>query len=298
MNRLFLGTALLATMLALPGCDDGAALPDENLTTQTGPDSEPRRLRVVYYNILEGMKLDRENNFDNFVAWVRDQDPDILALGECNNFTEESLLELAGRYGHEHVVMCKETGYPVALTSKYPIELRNRMLDGTPLWHGAIHTRVEGINVVVLHLYPFGDNRTPEIPDGDAYRNEEINYILDNTIRKYPAEPCWIMCGDFNSQSPLDRETVGEQDFQTHETVLSSGYYDVMRELHSLFYRSVPTVYGGWPAGDLRRIDFIYASQSISRNLIQSQIIYDDFTDLHSDHYPVRVDFRYFPAND
>ena len=106
------------------------------------------------------------------------------------------------------------------------------------------------------------------------------------------------MCGDFNSHSPLDEEAVGALNFQTHQTVLNSGYYDVLRELHSVFYRSVPTVYGGWPVGDQRRIDFIYASQTVSRNLIHSQMIYDDFTDLHSDHYPVRMDFRYFPANE
>ena len=298
LNRMVFGAALLAAASGIPACDNDDAFSEESLATETGPDVEQQVLRFVYYNTLEGMKLDRENNFDNFVAWVQKQDPDLLALGECNNFTQESLLELAKRYGHTSAVICKETGYPVALTSKYPIELRNRMLDDAPLWHGAIHTVVKGINVVVLHLYPFGDNHTPEIPVGNEYRNAEVNYILDNTIRKYPAEPAWIMCGDFNSDSPLDEEAVGNRYFTTHEIVLESGYYDVLRERHSQFYRSVPTVYGGWPEGTARRIDFIYASQSIVRDLVESKILYDDFTDTHSDHYPVLMEFRHYADND
>lgn len=295
--RMVFGTALLAAAMVMPACDQDEDS-EEYLTTKTGPDTGQQVVRFIYYNILEGMKLDKENNFDNFVAWVQKQDPDILALGECNNFTESSLLDLAKRYGHSYAVICKETGYPVALTSKSPITLRNRMLDGTPLWHGAIHTEVNGINVVVLHLYPFGDNYTEGIPSGNAYRDNEINYILDNTIRKYPAEPDWIMCGDFNSDSPLDAETVGNRYFTTHEFILESGYYDVLRGRHSQFYRSTPTVYGGWPAGSVRRIDFIYGSQSIVRNLVHSQMIYDEFTDLHSDHYPVLMEFRQYSIND
>ena len=130
------------------------------------------------------MKLDKAQNFDNFVDWVKEKDPDFMALCECNAFTEESLTALAGRYGHPYAILCKESGFPVGLTSKYPIELRNRLLEDVPLWHGAIHTRIKDINVVVLHLYPFGTypNGQGAAGTGNTYRDREINCILDSTI--------------------------------------------------------------------------------------------------------------------
>ena len=61
------------------------------------------------------MKLDKAQNFDNFVDWVKEKDPDFMALCECNAFTEESLTALAGRYGHPYAILCKESGFPVGL---------------------------------------------------------------------------------------------------------------------------------------------------------------------------------------
>ena len=197
LRRLVFGGLLLAAAALLPGCEDDPAVPDEEISTDPGTSAEPETLRFISYNILEGMKLDKQQNFDNFAAWVREKDPDFMALCECNNFTEESLTALANRYGHTYAILCKETGYPVGLTSKYPIELRSRMLEEVPLWHGALHLRIKDINVVVLHLYPFGTypNGQGAAGSGDAYRDTEINCILDNTIRRYPAEPLWLMSG-------------------------------------------------------------------------------------------------------
>ena len=82
----------------------------------------------------------------------------------------------------------------------------------------------------------------------------EINCILDNTIRRYPAEPLWLMSGDFNSYSPKDADVMPANTYyETHSTVLRSGYADALRDRHSQFFRSVPTVYGGWPDGNGRR---------------------------------------------
>ena len=205
LRRLAFGATLLTATALLPACDDDPAAPDEELTTDPGTSVQPETLRFISYNILEGMKLDKAQNFDNFVDWVKEKDPDFMALCECNAFTEESLTALAGRYGHPYAILCKESGFPVGLTSKYPIELRNRLLEDVPLWHGAIHTRIKDINVVVLHLYPFGTypNGQGAAGTGNTYRDREINCILDSTIRRYPVEPLWLMAGDFNSYSRM-----------------------------------------------------------------------------------------------
>lgn len=300
LRRMAFGGTLLAAAALLPACDDDPAVPDEELTTDPGTSVQPETLRFINYNILEGMKLDKGQNFDNFVEWVKEKDPDFMALCECNYFTEESLTALANRYGHPYAVLCKETGYPVGLTSKYPIELRNRLLEDVPLWHGAIHARIKDINVVVLHLYPFGTypNGQGAAGTGNTYRDREINCILDSTIRRYPVEPLWLMSGDFNSYSPKDADAMPAGTyFETHSTVLKSGYFDALRDHHSRFFHTVPTPYGGWtPESKTQRIDFIYASQAVMREITYSFVLYDEFTAHHSDHYPVMIEFRHYPS--
>ena len=182
---------------------------------------------------------------------------------------------------------------------KYPIELRNRLLEDVPLWHGAIHTRIKDINVVVLHLYPFGTypNGQGAAGTGNTYRDREINCILDSTIRRYPVEPLWLMAGDFNSYSPKDADAMPANTyFETHSIVLKSGYCDALRDRHSQFFHTVPTPYNGESTADQRRIDFIYASQAVMREITDSRIIYDEFTATHSDHYPVMIEFRHYPS--
>ena len=89
LRRLAFGATLLTATALLPACDDDPAAPDEELTTDPGTSVQPETLRFISYNILEGMKLDKAQNFDNFVDWVKEKDPDFMALCECNAFTEE-----------------------------------------------------------------------------------------------------------------------------------------------------------------------------------------------------------------
>lgn len=159
LRRLAFGATLLTATALLPACDDDPAAPDEELTTDPGTSVQPETLRFISYNILEGMKLDKAQNFDNFVDWVKEKDPDFMALCECNAFTEESLTALAGRYGHPYAILCKESGFPVGLTSKYPIELRNRLLEDVPLWHGASLSAINAENQQIIKQTP---NFTPK----------------------------------------------------------------------------------------------------------------------------------------
>ena len=76
-------------------------------TQPEDPDSEADRIMfklgeeitIIEFNIEKGMAADKENGFDNFVAWVKEQDPDVLLLCECNEFNDKSLKELAMRWG-------------------------------------------------------------------------------------------------------------------------------------------------------------------------------------------------------
>ena len=145
-------------------------------------------LRVLYYNIQNGMWADQGNNFDTFVKWVNEKNPDICVWCEAETIyypesskeienPEGKILpagwsELAARYGHDYVWMSGHRDpYPQVITSKYPIE---NMLQSTGngadtlVYHGFGHARVQvdgvPVNLVSLHLYPFSyiEKESPE----------------------------------------------------------------------------------------------------------------------------------------
>ena len=162
------------------------------LIAAAGASAQKRSFRVLTYNVCEGLKMDTTASKERFVAWMRELDPDLAALQEMNGFTQARLEKLAAAYGHSHAVLLKDTGYPVALTSKYPI-VAKRVTDN--MHHGFLIARTGGYNIVVAHLSPFSWRK----------RQQEVA-----TIRAWIAASGerrrWIVLGDLNSCSPLDRE--------------------------------------------------------------------------------------------
>lgn len=145
-------------------------------------------LRVLYYNIQNGMWADQGNNFDTFVKWVSEKNPDVCVWCEGETIyypesaatienPEEKILpegwpELAARYGHTYVWKSGHRDpYPQIITSRYPIENVLQSIGNqadTLVYHGFGHARVKvgdvAVNLVTLHLYPFGyiDKESPE----------------------------------------------------------------------------------------------------------------------------------------
>lgn len=209
LNPNFVRTFRLWCMLLLAlcmatSCEDGGEQ-GEYLRAEPEEELEVDTLRLISYNILEGMKLDQTTGKTELAAWVRSMNPDILALQEANKFTQESLERLAASYGHPYVVtnIKKGDNYPVALTSKYPVEVIAKITEGVS--HGAIHVRIRGVNIVVLHLWPHATGSNG-YADGNSYRMAEITAFLDGTLKAHPGEVRWLMMGDFNSVSPLDAD--------------------------------------------------------------------------------------------
>lgn len=283
---------VLAVCIVASCADDGgqgeylSAEPEEKLAVDT--------LRLVSYNILEGMKLDQTAGKTGLAAWVRSMNPDILALQEANKFTQESLERLAASYGHSYVVtnIKKGDNYPVALTSKYPVEVVAKITEGVS--HGAIHVRIKGVNIVVLHLWPHATGSNG-YPDGNSYRMGEITAFLDGTLKAHPGENRWLMMGDFNSVSPLDIDDLPGGvglNYDVHTKILGSGYHDLMRSYRGYFIPSCPTA--AFAGGNDTRIDFIYGSSAMLSDMTCVETIRDDFTDTRSDHYPLMTEFRVY----
>ena len=142
-SKILYAAMALAMAVCNFSCSDDEELPTGDLELNSGSSVTTETLKVLSYNVLEGMKLDKANDYNNFVTWVSEQAPDIMAIEETNGFTKEKLTALSARWGHPYAEMCKESGYPVSITSKYPIEVVSRILDG--VWHGGIHVKIKGI---------------------------------------------------------------------------------------------------------------------------------------------------------
>lgn len=260
-------------------------------------------MKIISYNILEGMAADTSPDKRNFIEWVRAQNTDILALQEVNRFTKESLGRLARAYGHPYVALSKEKGYPVALTSRYPIEQPHIIRE--PMTHGCLIAEIARYRIAVLHLDPFSCRK----------RKDELQLVL-HTIeheRRLSGKDNWILMGDFNSFSPIDQSAytdnryrdrilelpienphrnnlnAGEIDYALHRSLLDGGYIDALRTKYPEFVHTFPTrrfyPLEGEPIWI--RYDYIYLSADLQKKFVTADPIRDPFTEYYSDHYPI-----------
>lgn len=257
-------------------------------------------LRVISYNILEGMKTDTTKGKQQFVEWVKKNDPDVLALQECNGFTQRTLEDLARSYGHPYAVIVKENGFPTGITSKYPIANIRKVNEN--MTHGFITCKIEGYNFVVLHLNPHKYQK----------RREEIATIL-KYIEVDGDKNNWLVMGDFNSNTPLDKDRFkpgyiesrhkaakeknpnienlvdGEKiDFLVQQRMLDAGFVDAGLRYDE--FQKAKT--GKSVIRTNSRIDYIYTSKDLAKKIDYCAFIYDDFTKLFSDHVPVMLELK------
>ena len=277
-------------------------------------------MRLLYWNIQNGMWDGQPDNYDRFVAWVNKQNPDICVWCESRSryisnsdqkmdpedaYLPDNWGELAARYGHSYWYKGGDRdGFPQVITAKFPIENVDRIIGNeadSVVTHGCGWATIEKnghkINVVTLHTWPqrYGFNVSEEDREADAaadgghhYRRMEIEYICRHTIETVPdaANQMWMMMGDFNSQSEVDNWVYGypEDDARllVHNYVLhNTPYIDVIHERNpNNFYTST---------SKRSRIDFVYCTQPLFERVTDARIVEDAYT------HPVRDgQFRQF----
>lgn len=277
-------------------------------------ETTPKTLRFMDFNVADGMWFDQFNNYDRFVAWMSAQHIDIFAICEAATHWDKEKKnvpksdearylpakwgELAARWGHKYAAVgAYQDNYPVALTSRYPIEVVQR-IGGSKVSHGALHAKVMGVNIVIIHLWPQqyrkGDPTRTKGTGGDEYRMEEINYILEQTILnpKYAQEEHWIMTGDFNTRSPIDKQFYDV----IHRKKPRTFNYDVqtrVREVypHDVMYEKHPNELQSSTRGKAR-IDYIYCTNKVYSAIKEAYTIRDDFVRTASDHCPLVMEFK------
>lgn len=260
--------------------------------------SQPN-FKIVSYNILEGLQQDSLNKV-RFEEWVTSVDPDVVAFQEMNKFTQKSLEEFSHSYGHPYAVLSKLEGYPVALSSKFPIVNVQKVVDN--MWHAYIYANVNKLHIFVIHFSPFNYKK----------RLEEVRTVLSHAATLPQNEPILIM-GDFNSLDRSDESHYGAQmvegmrkrekeqshirnlnngdiDYSVMDQLSQAGFRDTHWLTNTTFKHSIPTKKSG--PGNFKRIDFMWVNQAMAEKVVKSDIIHDKYTDVMSDHYPVYVEFK------
>jgi len=289
---------IIATLILLFTIFSNSCISEKKDKNQTSSN-----LRIISHNVWYGFTKvpDRKKTW---IAWMNEQVPDIVSLQELNGYTPQKLSEDAKSYGHAYSALLKEEGFPTGITSRYPIEDIQRITEG--FHHGLLRVRIEQIYFYVIHLHP----------SNWETRKTEINQILGN-IEELPPDSKVILIGDFNTFSPLDsvyyshgklEPFFNERDEQYGEKNLNNGKldYTVIQEVMDFGFidleaSSRPTTFqfpGSFPTliekegehGDQRRLDYVFASGNLAKNVTQAKIIASDTALILSDHLPVVVD--------
>lgn len=266
-------------------------------------------LRVLYWNVQNGMWAGQEDNYDAFVSWVKAQKPDVCIWAEAETIyytgTSQRLPreerhfiweKVAPRYGHKYIfVGGHRDGYPQVITSRFPIESVDRIVgdDNFVVVHGAGWARIKvkgkTINLVSLHTWPQKNHfnckgASPDVikasaekGEGDIYRAEELKWICEHTILtdQQAVDNFWLMAGDFNAVSPKDnwvyRFPEDAPQFLAHKYILeNTPFIDVIWEQNPRnFYTTT---------FEKKRIDFIYCSPALYGKMLEAHIIEDDYT--------------------
>ena len=273
-------------------------------------------LRVLYWNVQNGMWADQDNNYNNFVAWVKKYNPDVCVWCEgetifntsgdkvygTNRILPNAWASVAQRYGHNYWSKSEDRdNYPQIITSKYPINTLAKIgqIGTTDAYveHGSGLFEVEfnGHSVYFVSFHAFAhaydpkytssgtdaQNASAALYEGDYHREKEIRYVYEQTIEKYPSQSNWLMMGDFNSISSLDAEHhtgINDTNWLLHDHILGKDYLkDIIAE------RNAPEDFFSSINGDSRRIDFIYASPAMYDRIESTAIIIDSWTVLSQD---------------
>jgi len=258
-----------------------------------------QKLRVLSYNVLKGFQSDSVNE-NTYVNWVKNVAPDMIGYQEMNGFTQKKLEVLASRYGHPYAVLSKVDGFPVALSSKYPIVNVQKVVDN--MWHAYIYANINHIHVFVTHLSPFSYRK----------RQAEVAEILARAALIPEDEPVMIM-GDFNSLAAsdstaystayLENEKVAEKkraivqnlnngqlDFSVTNAMKAAGFYDSLPLFHKTFQYSVATK--KFARDFQKRIDYVWVNKVLAKKLTKADVLYDSATDSISDHYPMYIELK------
>ena len=312
------GAMMAATLLS--ACGTKLVEGDTPLNVESESAEFVNNFKLLSWNIQDGMWCDQFDDYVNFVAYINEINPDVFCIQEAAThwdidgknlshysrylpYPDQKNVEskwdnpsgwvaLAKRWGHEYVVMGPyKDNYPVVITSKYPIEIIERLRgdENTTVSHGALYAKVHftddiSVNLVNLHLQP--DN----VDNASNFRMNEINFYLSKTInsKEHYRDEHWLMMGDFNSN-------VGKN---VDVEVRKNSYYDLWAEMNSYNRSYIDFIYGTESMRkSLKSIDFLYGFAHMEKIMYSPNgVAINNGSGVwkYSDHYPVLAEFSLY----
>lgn len=312
------GAMMAATLLS--ACGTKLVEGDTPLKVESESAEFVNNFKLLSWNIQDGMWCDQFDDYVNFVAYINEINPDVFCIQEAAShwdidgknlshysrylpYPDQKNVEskwdnpsgwvaLAKRWGHEYVVMGPyKDNYPVVITSKYPIEIIERLRgdENTSVSHGALYAKVHftddiSVNLVNLHLQP--DN----VANASNFRMNEINFYLSKTInsKEHYRDEHWLMMGDFNSN-------VGKN---VDVEVRKNSYYDLWAEMNSYSKSYIDFIYGTESMRkSLKSIDFLYGFAHMEKIMYSPNgVAINNGSGVwkYSDHYPVLAEFSLY----
>lgn len=272
--------------------------------------------KIITYNIWNGYDWGKDQERRAKVQnWINDQTPDVVALQELCAYTSEKLQVDAQSWGHSFSVLLKTTGYSVGFTSKYPIEVKEKITEG--MHHGALHCKTNGIDFMVVHLHP----------GSIARRREEASMVVRKLENIAKTTSNYVVLGDFNAHSPFDADLYdphgkllnrlrnsnvgkgldgnvvnGNFDYAVMSKFLSFPLYDLVQK-----YSAGLAARGSFPGqvlaevnnesseqlvSRLERIDYIMVSPELYMKSLDAKVHNGEGNWYLSDHYPVSASFN------
>ena len=312
------GAMMAATLFS--ACGTKLVEGDTPLNVESESAEFVNNFKLLSWNIQDGMWCDQFDDYVNFVAYINEINPDVFCIQEAATHWDidgknlshylrylpypdqknveskwdnpSGWVELAARWGHKYVVMGPyKDNYPVVITSKYPIEIVERLRgdETTTVSHGALYAKVHfndevSVNLVNLHLQP--DN----IANASNFRMNEINFYLSKTInsKEHYRDEHWLMMGDFNSN-------VGKN---VDVEVRKNSYYDLWAEMNSYSKSYIDFIYGTESMRkSLKSIDFLYGFAHMEKIMYSPNgVAINNGSGVwkYSDHYPILAEFSLY----
>ena len=157
--------------------------------------------RLLHWNILDG----GGSRIGSIIKFLTDGAYDIVTMNELNGYNAASFARLGQRCGLPHTQLLAKSSYHLGVLSRHPIELIASER-GHEFAHGLLCVRVIGLTLCVTHLNPHDVTR----------RAMEAKIIVSRHAQAaLDAEQPFMLVGDLNTLSPLDRGAHDDDDLTT-----------------------------------------------------------------------------------
>jgi exodeoxyribonuclease III len=254
-------------------------------------------MRIVSYNILDG----GEGRADPLVEVILAQKPDVVCLVEAEN--DEVLARLGKRLGMDYV-QARGKKKASALFSRFPIR--------DSINHAAIDKKISKsfLEATVLDAagnpWIFGMIHLPAhaLEENEDQREDELKLILGAFKGMRKSNARHILCGDFNSNSPVQKIDIArckkatQKEYAANgnkiprraiQKILDAGYIDTLHAFDPRAAENDGTFTTQHPG---QRVDYIFSFGVEAKQIKRGWIETDRLAKYASDHFPIGAEIQ------